>query len=311
MSERDKIDMKSGEHREAADPSREEQLSLLLTITMEVAAASDLSSALDVVLRRVCKKTGWVLGQAWVPNQDGTVLECGPVCFCCGEGGLTKFRVASEGSHFRPGVSFPGRVWELKRPAWIEDVTQDPNFPRTKAAAKVGLKAAVGIPILSGDEVIAVIEFFVQESRAKNERLVNVIAAVAAQLGLVMERKRAEEKLSSTNEILQSILSSMGDAVIVADNEGKFLAFNPAAERMFGEGAAQTASSEWSHQYGLYLPDKVTPFPPDQLPLTRSIRGEEVNNVEIFVRHDKAPQGLWTRINGRPLRGSNGELSGG
>jgi PAS domain S-box-containing protein len=311
MSERDEIDMKSGEHREAADPSREEQLSLLLTITMEVAAASDLASALDVVLRRVCEKTGWVLGQAWVPNQDGTVLECGPVCFCCGEGGLTKFRVASEGSHFRPGVGLPGRVWELKRPAWIEDVTQDPNFPRTKAAAKVGLKAAVGIPILSGDEVIAVIEFFVQESRAKNERLVNVIAAVAAQLGLVMERKRAEEKLSSTNEILQSILSSMGDAVIVADKEGKFLAFNPAAERMFGEGAAQTASSEWSHQYGLYLPDKVTPFPPDQLPLTRSIRGEEVNNVEIFVRHDKAPQGLWTRINGRPLRGSNGELSGG
>jgi len=50
MSERDEIDMKSGEHREAADPSREEQLSLLLTITMEVAAASDLASALDVVL---------------------------------------------------------------------------------------------------------------------------------------------------------------------------------------------------------------------------------------------------------------------
>ena len=47
------------------------------------------------------------------------------------------------------------------------------------------------------------------------------------------------------------------------------------------------------------------------MPLTRSIRGEEVNNVEIFVRHEKAPKGLWTRINGRPLRGPNGELSGG
>jgi PAS domain S-box-containing protein len=311
MSERDRIDKKSDEHRETADPSREEQISLLQTITMEVAAASDLWSALDVVLRRVCEKTGWVLGQAWMPNQDGTVLDCGPVCFCSGEDGLTKFRVASEGSHFRPGVGLPGRVWQLKRPAWIEDVTQDPNFPRTKAATNVGLKAAVGIPILSGDEVIAVIEFFLQESRATNERLVKVIAAVAAQLGLVMERKRAVEELSRTNEILQSILSSMGDAVIVADKQGNFLLFNPAAERMFGKGATQTASSEWSHQYGLYLSDKVTPFPADQLPLTRSIRGEEVNNVEVFVRHDKAPQGLWTRINGRPLRGPDGELSGG
>jgi PAS domain S-box-containing protein len=80
---------------------------------------------------------------------------------------------------------------------------------------------------------------------------------------------------------------------------------------MFGKGATQTSSSEWSRQYGLYLPDRITPFPPDQLPLTRSIRGEEVNNVEIFVRHEKAPKGLWTRVNGRPLRGPNGELSGG
>ena len=40
----------------------EEQLSLLQTITMEVAAASDLASALEVVLRDVCEKTGWILG---------------------------------------------------------------------------------------------------------------------------------------------------------------------------------------------------------------------------------------------------------
>src|SRR5437016_1837500 len=282
---RDKIDEKSGEHRGPADSSREEQLDLLQTITMDVAAAGDLSSALEVVLRRVCEKTGWVLGQAWVPNQDGTVLDCEAMWFC-GEADLKQFRAASEESHFISGIGLPGRVWKSKQPAWIQDVTLDGNFPRNKAAAKVGLKAAVGIPILSRDEVIAVIEFFVQESRAKNERLVKVIAAVAAQLGLVMERKRAEEKLSSTNEILESILSSMGDAVIVADKEGKFLAFNPAAERMFGKGAAQTASREWSHQYGLYLPDKVTPFPPDQLPLTRSIRGQEVNHVAIIGPHD-------------------------
>jgi PAS domain S-box-containing protein len=289
---------------------REEQLTLLQTITMEVAAAGDLAAALEVVLRRVCEKTGWALGQAWVPKQDGTMLECGPA-WLCGEAGLEQFRVASEKTSFLPGIGLPGRVWQSKQPAWIQDVTLDGNFPRNKAAAKVGLKGAVGIPILSGDEVLAVIEFFVQEARGEDERLVKVITAVAAQLDLVMERKRAEEKLSSTNEILQSILSSMADAVIVADKEGTFLVFNPAAERMFGQGATQTASSEWSQHYGLYLPDRVTPFPTDQLPLTRSIRGEEVNNVEMFVRHEKAPNGLWTRINGRPLKGPDGQLSGG
>ena len=287
-----------------------EQLSLLQTITMEVAAASDLSSALEVVLRRVCEKTGWVLGQAWVPNHEGTVLDCGSVWFC-GNGELRHFRAASEASHFRPGVGLPGRVWESKQPAWIEDVRHDPNFPRTDAAMAIGLKTAVGIPILTGDKVIAVIEFFMRESRSQNEQLVKVIAAVAAQLDLVMERKWAAEELCHTNEILQSILSNMGDAVVVADKDGKILVFNPVAERFFGTRAPETMPSEWSHRYGLYLPDKVTFFPHDQLPLTRSIRGEEVDNVEIFVRRQKAAKGLWVRVNGRPLRGPKGELLGG
>ena len=291
------------------NPSNE-QLSLLQTITMEVAAADHFSSALEVVLRRVCEKTGWVLGQAWVPNDDGTALDCGSIWFC-GNGGLKDFRAASEASHFRLGVGLPGRVWESKQPAWIEDVRNDPNFPRTAAAKTIGLKTAVGIPILSGDKVIAVIEFFMRESRSKSEQLVKVIAAVAAQLNLVMERKRAEEELSRTNEILESILSNMGDAVIVADKEGKLLVFNPVAERFFGTRATQTTPNEWSRHYGLYLPDKVTLFPADQLPLTRSIRGEEVNNVEIFVRPEKAARGLWVRISGRPLRGPKGELLGG
>jgi signal transduction histidine kinase len=289
---------------------REEQLNLLQSITMEVAAARDLPSALEVVLRRVCEKSGWAIAQAWIPNNDRTVLDCGPVWFCGGPE-LKTFRTASETLHFPPGIGLPGRVWESKKPAWVEDVREDRNFPRTNAAKAVGLKTGVGIPILTDDVVIAVIEFFMRESRHENEQLVKVIAAVAAQLDLVMERKSAAAELSRTNEILQSILSNMGDGVIVANTEGKFILFNPTAERMFGAGAIQTGTSEWSHRYGLYLPDKVTPFPYEELPLMRSIRGEEVNDVEMFVRNKKVPSGLWIRVNGRPLRGVNGELLGG
>ena len=288
----------------------EEQLSLLQTISMEVAAASDLASALEVVLREVCEKTGWVIGHAWVPNSDATGLDL-VTGWYCGDGELKPFKAASEASHFKPGVGLPGRVWESKQPAWVEDIINDPNFPRSAAARSAHLKTGVAIPILSRRKVIAVLEFFMRESRSQNEQLVNVIVAVAAQLGLMMERKRAAEQLSDTNEILQSILSNMGDAVIVADKGGHFLVFNPAAERMFGKGAMQMPFTEWSQLYGLYLADKITPFPQDQLPLARSIRGEEVDNVEMFVRHEKAPHGLWTEITGRPLRGANGDVLGG
>jgi len=288
----------------------EEQLSLLQTITMEVAAASDLASALEIVLREVCEKTGWVLGQAWVRNPDVDVLHL-VAAWYCGDGELKPFKAASETSHFERGVGLPGRVWESKQAAWLEDVTNDPNFPRSPAARTARLKTGVGIPILAHDKLIAVLEFFMRESRSQNEQLVNVITAVAAQLGLVIRRKRVREELTRTNEILQSILSNMGDAVVVADKDNKFLVFNPAAERMFGKGATQLPPTEWSHRYGLYLADKTTPFPHDQLPILRSIRGEDVDNVEMFVRHENAPRGIWTEITGRPLRDANGDVLGG
>src|SRR5678815_737498 len=149
------------------EQEREEELSLLQTITMEVAAASDLASALEVVVHRVCEKTRWALGQAWVPNPEGTALICGPAWLSGTD--LTQFRVASEGTQFKQGVGLPGRVWESKQPAWIDDVRQDANFPRMPAARAVGLQTAVGIPILSNNEVLAVIEFFMRESRHESE----------------------------------------------------------------------------------------------------------------------------------------------
>ena len=449
-SDRNKAD--ASQRAERNRQESEEQLSLLQTITTELSAAEDLSSALEVVLRDVCEKTGWVLGHAWVPNPSGTALDLASVWYC-GDGELKPFRAASDASHFEPGVGLPGRVWESKKPAWVENVTDDPNFPRSAAARIAGLKTGVGIPILSGNQVIAVLEFFMRESRAQNERLLNVIVSVAGQLDLLHRATHAEAaarerqfrtlansisqlawmadekgyifwyndrwydytgttleemkgwgwqkvhhpdevdrvverikvafttgepwedtfplrsktgeyrwflsralpifdaegkvarwfgtntditeqrelaqalresrdqleqkvtrrtaELSRTNEILRSILSNMGDAVVVADKDNNFLVFNPAAERMFGKGAMEMPPAEWSKHYGLYLPDKVTPFPHDQLPMIRSIRGEEVDNVEMFVRHERAPHGLWTEITGRPLRGADGDLLGG
>jgi hypothetical protein len=65
--------LKEAQPEESAEHKREEseeQLSLLQTITSELAAAGNLSSALEIVLRDVCEKSGWIVGHAWVPNAD-------------------------------------------------------------------------------------------------------------------------------------------------------------------------------------------------------------------------------------------------
>jgi PAS domain S-box-containing protein len=179
----------------------EEELSLLHTLIVEVAAAPDLAASLEVVLRRVCEKTGWAFGQAWVLPNDGATLEWSS-CFAV-DVALAPFRAVSQKMHFVPGTGLPGRVWASGQPAWIRDVTVDLNFPRAQVASEVGLKGAVGIPIVAGGEVVAVIEFFVEEPRDEDERMMKVIATVAAQLDLVLERKQAKEAVREQESVLR------------------------------------------------------------------------------------------------------------
>ena len=59
-----------------------------------------------------------------------------------------------------PGIGLPGRVWSGREPAWIPDVTRDPNFPRAPVAERAGLHAAFALPIVQGANVMGVMEFF-------------------------------------------------------------------------------------------------------------------------------------------------------
>lgn len=190
----------------------EEQVSLLQAITMEIALAADLNAALEVVLRRICQTTGWALGQSWIPRADGSALECSQAWFGDGKR-LEGFRLGSEYTRLPAGIGLPGRVWLSKQPLWIRDVGVDGNFPRAVLAREAGLKAAFAIPIIAGDEVIAVIEFFMREPRSEDERLVKLITAVAAQLDLAIERKRAEEQIRVTQAELTHVarVTTMGE----------------------------------------------------------------------------------------------------
>jgi signal transduction histidine kinase len=189
--------------RELTERKRaEEEIRLLQTITLAISEAEDLQSALGVSLRKVCEATGWSYGEAWTPRSDGTILECSPAWYSSAHG-LEEFRKTSEEFMFPPGIGLPGRIWSSKHPAWIRDVTMDANFPRAPIAKKAGLKAAVGIPVLAGVEVVAVLDFFVFEPREEDERLVRLISAVAAQLGLVIQRKRAEDEIRRLNVELE------------------------------------------------------------------------------------------------------------
>ena len=112
-------------------------------------------------------------------------------------------------------------------------------------------------------------------------------------------------------DILTAIFKSLAVGVVVCDVDGKLIFFNPEAERILGSGAMHAEAAEWSALYGCYRPDMATPYPPEELPLARAMRGEEALHELIFIRNPRQPAGLWIDASGKPLRDSSGTLRGG
>ena len=122
---------------------------------------------------------------------------------------------------------------------------------------------------------------------------------------------RSESEFRQQSNLLQLLINSIAEGVVAADTKGNFVLFNPAAENIFGLGATDSLPDEWSAKYGLFLSDAITPYPTPDIPLTRTIRGEAFDDVEVFARHIGKPEGLWIKVNGRPLKDETGALKGG
>jgi PAS domain S-box-containing protein len=130
-------------------------------------------------------------------------------------------------------------------------------------------------------------------------------------LNYAVERTRLERELREKTRLLQSVLHSMADGVVMADETGTFQVWNPAADRIVRAGPTNVGIGRWSEHYGLFLLDRVTPYPSDDLPLARAIRGESVTNALLFLRSPAHPDGAWLSVNARPLRDETGRLKGG
>ncbi len=127
----------------------------------------------------------------------------------------------------------------------------------------------------------------------------------------ISDRKQTEVALKEQTKLLQLIIDSIGDGLILANPQGEFVLFNQAAQGLFGILSNEKSHHEWSSTYGLFLNDQETLFPSEYLPLTRAIKGEYVKDVGVFVRHHPNSTGRWISISGYPVIDANNEISGG
>ena len=147
-------------------------------------------------LDAICRQTGWGFGNVSLPSATASnYLAPAGIWHASDPAHLEAFICLTLKTGFAIGEGLPGRVYQSGKPAWIADLSVDRNFPRAAVATLAGCRATFAFPVLVGNDVLGVLEFFHHHVVSPDDQFLGVLAQIGTQLGRVVERRRAEQKL--------------------------------------------------------------------------------------------------------------------
>ena len=131
-------------------------------------------------------------------------------------------------------------------------------------------------------------------------------------LNATLEHRAIERsaEFRAQSALLRLILDSLSDGVVVCNADRLITQANPAAEQIVGAPLINIRAEEWTQPPRCFHPDG-TPFTLEQLPLYHAVHGRTAINVEMLVRHEMRPDGVWLLVSGSPLRDGSSQVIGG
>ena len=140
-----------------------------------------------------------------------------------------------------------------------------------------------------------------------------VFRDITKQKKAAAELDKTMEELRKQSELMATTFNSISEGIIVADVTGQSFYVNPAAEQIIGMNiTTDCPPEEWVERYGLFYPDRETPMKMEDLPFLHVIsHGKSMDEVDLFIRNQNRPDGVYIRVSGRPLLDNLGGIRGG
>ncbi len=117
----------------------------------------------------------------------------------------------------------------------------------------------------------------------------------------ITERCVAEDALRKQTRRLESILSSMGDGVVVVDEGWAMLYVNPVAAGYMRQAPGELVTSDWVERHQARELDGTTAFVPQRGPLSQALAGHSVDGLGLVLR-DKQGVDRAFSVTARPIQ---------
>jgi signal transduction histidine kinase len=180
---------------------RQDELELLEMVAAASNEATAIEPALGAAIVHVCAHMRWPVGHAYLADESSGALRSTGVWYLEDEERFAAFRDVTE-ERIAPGLA--ARVIGAGEPAWVADVSRQPDFGRAEVAIAAGLRSGFAFPILIEWRTVGVLEFFADRPAEPDPILLGVMAQIGVQLGRVVERVRARAELERSNADLEA-----------------------------------------------------------------------------------------------------------
>ncbi|WP_430782099.1 ATP-binding protein [Actinoplanes sp. G11-F43] len=146
-------------------------------VSRGLAEAPNSAVAAARVVEALGVRMGWPVSELWLFDENRQMLVCTARHNRAGRD-LAGFAV----DELAPGSGLPGIVHRTGRVRWAPGI-----------AARIGLHAAVGVPIRSGSRVLGALCVYGDRAEKPDATLTSLLSGLAAHVGQYLERRRAEE----------------------------------------------------------------------------------------------------------------------
>lgn len=235
----------------------EAEKELIQRLTLESSASDDLETGLRSVVREIATTIGWPFGEVWLPGEsretDQITLTDGP-CWFEDRPELYRFRERTVGREFTSGSGLPGRVFRTRRPEWIGDLStvESSRFTRRNDALDLGLRAAFAVPVLVGNDVVAVMSFFTTDTCTEDRHLVDLVAAAAAPIGPVILRRRMENALQESERRFRDMVNRIDLVAVMVDLDERIVFCDDYLLRLTGWEREEVIGRNW---FDMFIPE--------------------------------------------------------